>query len=406
MSRNYILCLPLPTIGEFFYRTASLVTIILQAVILDWYLIYYGSKTSYGWIAADCIVIATFVVSYVYADLYFKSKSSEKPDPVSVPLRTVTIGADDANKTDPNEQDENNRKLAENENVDDADDEYHKEQYEEICRIIGEESITNNNRNVAENIALSDRLNKARDDKKMQHLKTGRLRTKYNLGALPLAYISWAIYSSILIAKMLVILLRHGHQLDVKLLFKSNMLELAFVSTACVFAFVVLGHKQIPRGQEQQKTVIDYLTGRVLMDIIDSMELLDFVYESAMDSEAEKRQKMEPAVKYAILLFVSIQIFLPTIGLFQLSATNFAHDRPRKIWTMIHQMLNLFLENIPFLTIRIYLWSMNQFTESTFVFIVKNVFEITMNDWDFVIWLKTWITTKLSKREGTPPAAT
>ncbi|XP_055351519.1 uncharacterized protein LOC129597854 [Paramacrobiotus metropolitanus] len=401
MSRHHIFCLPLPTIGECFHRAASLVTIILQAVILDWYLIYYGSQASYGWIAADCIVAATFVVSYVYADLYFKSQSCEK-DAVSVPLRAVAISADDTNKTVANEQEEDNRNLTANDNVDDADDGYHQEQHEDICRVIGEDSNAHNNRNVAENIDLSDRLNKARDDKKMQHLKAGRLRTKYHLGALPLAYISWAIYSSILIGKMLVILLRHGQQLDVKLLFKSNMLELAFVSTACVFAFVVLGHKQIPRGQEQQRAVISYLTGRVLMDIIDSVELLNFLYD---DGHAEQ-PKMQPAVKYAILLFVSIQIFLPTIGLFQLSGTNFAHDRPRKIWKMIHQMLNLFLENIPFLTIRIYLWSMNQFTESTFVFIVKNVFEITMNDWDFVRWLQTWITTKLSRREGTPPMTT
>ncbi|XP_055336870.1 uncharacterized protein LOC129587252 [Paramacrobiotus metropolitanus] len=450
--------LPRPTVTEFFLRTSSVVILTLQAVILDWYLVHYGGNIhAFGWIAADIVVIGIFLLSYVYADLYFKQNQIKQNSGNKAPRRHRRRRKKEETRTDdPNEpkseisDDHDSTRISlhpftdaefdDRENGDASTDELDgsappdavdwEYKYEptmaelfEEAEKSDEEDADNQKRTAVAEVNRLDADNhsktstassisifpdvaeayhtlqgqlKVRDDKIISGLSVGRIRRKYKLGALPLAYISWAVYAGVLIAKMQVILVTFGSTLNPNMLFGSNMLELAFVSTAGVFAFVVSGHKRIPRHQKGQKTVIDYMKGRVLMDIIDSVELLEYVYEAG--SKEAAHNNIGPALKITILVLISIQIFLPSVGLYQLSATNFAHKNPPMIWTMIHQMLNLFLENAPYLIIRIYMWANNLFTESTFVFIAKNIFEITMNDWDFIVWLRIWIYSKFFRK--------
>lgn len=405
----------LPTATEFCLRSLTIIIVVLQSVILDWYLVHYGGNgQAIGWVAADIVVVVVFILSFIYADLYFKQnqqqprgtkKGEENAEGEAQPhitgsterMESPKNGETDAKDVEKaiaegkrrsqlngnlhiNSPNENEPLKPDSEFLEDfeADNEDPDQDYQSMSAVQKYNSV--------------QKKRTILDDHLMSSLKVGPIRKKYHLGALPLAYLSWALYSSVLIAKMMVTFFSFGELLDSNLLLGSNMLELAFVSTAAVFALIVSSHKQIPRGQKLQKTVIAYMQGRVLMDIIDSVELLEFVYAPDVD---KSQPKIEPAVKIAILVLVAIQVFLPTLGLYQLSATNFAYDQKDTVlsgfWTMLHQMLNLFLENIPFLVIRIYLWSNNQFTESTFVFITKNVFEIVFNDWDFIIWLKLWI---------------
>lgn len=183
---------------------------------------------------------------------------------------------------------------------------------------------------------------------------------------------------------MLVIFLTFGDDLDANLLFGSNMLELAFVSTAAIFGLVVASHRKVPKSQVNQRNVISYMQNQVLMDIIDSVELLEFLYED--EPQPEKHPKLELHVRNAILAFVVIQLVIPTLSFYQLSATNFADQDPKLFWSMLQQFCNVFGENIPFLVIRIHMWKNNQHTESTFIFITKNVMEICTNQWEFVGW--------------------
>ncbi|GAU94149.1 hypothetical protein RvY_05975 [Ramazzottius varieornatus] len=53
---------------------------------------------------------------------------------------------------------------------------------------------------------------------------------------------------------------------------------------------------------------------------------------------------------------------------------------------------------IPFLVIRIYLFTEHQFTESSFIFIIKNVYGILTNLWELHHWLlAVWNSRKESK---------
>ncbi|GAU94150.1 hypothetical protein RvY_05976 [Ramazzottius varieornatus] len=135
------------------------------------------------------------------------------------------------------------------------------------------------------------------EDNRVRSLDVGTIRKKYKLGSLPLAYLSC--------------------------FFGSKMLELAFASTAVVFALVVSSHKKALK-KTHQKPVIRWMQNHVMLDMLDSVEMLEFLYENS----AESHRKIPECVKSTILAFVTIQLLLPSVGLYQLSATNFAHENP------------------------------------------------------------------------------
>ena len=60
-------------------RIFSLLAIVTQAALLDWYLVKYGGSEEWlAWIVADVIVLGVFIASYVYADIYFQQYNFEK----------------------------------------------------------------------------------------------------------------------------------------------------------------------------------------------------------------------------------------------------------------------------------------------------------------------------------------
>jgi len=65
---------------------------------------------------------------------------------------------------------------------------------------------------------------------------------------------------------------------------------------------------------------------------------------------------------------------------------------------MVQQILGMFFGNIPFLVIRIYLITQEQFTESSFIFIIKNCYGIVINTYEFVHWVRLILA---SRKNGT-----
>ncbi|GAU92387.1 hypothetical protein RvY_04472 [Ramazzottius varieornatus] len=382
--------------STFLVRAVSVILVITQGGILDWYLGYYGGTTVVGWIVADALVVALFIASYLLADTYFehlqqfvvqaviqhspidhfedavlrldhdyprppsgilqahdaRQRAGDYPNGVTKPFKTeLNDDAVSSAKSTVTQRIKNDYTIEEPElsGLDECD----------ICRV------------------------RRRAQKHAALLQIGHFRRKYNLGALPLSYVSWAFYSIILTSKMLVIFLTFGDELNERLLFGTNMLELAFVATAGVFGLVLVSHRKVPKKRANQRLVINYMQNQALMDIIDSVEMLYFLFDHSPD------QKLNVYVRNAILALVSIQLIIPTLGLYQLSTTNFADQQMKMFWSMLQQFINVFGENVPFLVIRIYMWTKNQHTGNTFVFVAKNIVEICTNQWDFVGWGKS-----------------
>ena len=366
------------TCSQFLVRVISISLIIIQAGILDWYLGYYGGKTVVGWLIADVFVLALFIASYLLADSYFKQLHErliqtdvENPsfaqfeDAVLRLDNTLTNGESTNNdehlngnlhSTSPSKS--NVKQRIKNDGKSEEIDEPEWSGFSEcdICKV---------RRRASQSAALQ---------------QIGHSRRKYKLGALPLSYVSWAFYSIILISKMHVIFLTFGDELDERLLFGTNMLELAFVATAGVFGLVLVSHRKVPKKKISQRLIINYMQNQALMDIVDSVEMLYFLFDHGSD------HVLNIHVRNAILALVSIQLIIPTLGFYRLSMTNFADEKLKMFWSMLQQFINIFGENVPFLVIRIYMWTNNQHTGNTFVFVAKNIVEICTNQWDFVGW--------------------
>lgn len=74
-----------------------------------------------------------------------------------------------------------------------------------------------------------------------------------------------------------------------------------------------------------------------------------------------------------IIALASVNIMLPAVTIYKLSASNFGRTYNVPLETL-YKVLHLLLVNLPFLAFRIYLWQM--FSTDTAIFMIKNVYAI------------------------------
>jgi len=74
-----------------------------------------------------------------------------------------------------------------------------------------------------------------------------------------------------------------------------------------------------------------------------------------------------------ILGLSSINLMLPAVGLYKLTVTSFG-ETPLLL-EILYKFLHLFLVNIPYLSVRIYLWQYYSYSDTS-VFLVKNIYAI------------------------------
>lgn len=79
------------------------------------------------------------------------------------------------------------------------------------------------------------------------------------------------------------------------------------------------------------------------------------------------------ALENCVIALASVNLVLPAITIYKLSASNFGrvYNVPLE---SLYKFLHLLLVNVPFLCIRIYLWSM--FSTDTAIFMIKNIYAI------------------------------
>lgn len=109
----------------------------------------------------------------------------------------------------------------------------------------------------------------------------------------------------------------------------------------------------------------------VLLEIVDSVEFLTILFT------AEHNLLIPTFVFNMILAFTCINFILPAIGLYQLSGSNFSREKPRENFYIFQTILSTVFGNMPFLIIRVFLWTDHQFTNALFV--MKNIIAIVQN---------------------------
>lgn len=188
--------------------------------------------------------------------------------------------------------------------------------------------------------------------------------TPIQTGPLPLGYFAWLVYSSLLAARVALIFKDIAFKLNEEDFFGPNTLKISISSAAFVFLFLLLTHHNA-ETDSLRKVFINELTGTVVFDVLDSVDILDVLFDH------EAIEDFPVHLDTAIITVACINLILPTIPLATLSSTHFGHRKAPKEIIFLHKMLLVFLVNLPLLIIRLLLWHV--LSKEISVFPVKNL---------------------------------
>lgn len=191
--------------------------------------------------------------------------------------------------------------------------------------------------------------------------------TPIQTGALPLGYLAWFVYSGFLSTRVAIIFRDFAFKLKEEDFFGPNTLKINISLAAFVFMLLLLSHHDAEVDSDR-KYVIAELTGTVIFDVLDSIDVLDILFDK------EAVEDFPVHMDTAIIVIACVNLILPTLPLMTLSRTHYGHkSTPREIM-MLHKMLLVFLVNLPLLNIRLLLWHL--LSRDISVFPMKNVIVI------------------------------
>lgn len=132
----------------------------------------------------------------------------------------------------------------------------------------------------------------------------------------------------------------------------SNLLKVAVGLSALVFIIMLQAH----HNHDPDSPHSGYITGvchNIAVEVFDSVTLLSLLIVQDRNYSYLKIWNFNQL----IIVLSSINLVLPTITLYSLSLSDFGRHLDRVIHIkVLTQLLQLFVINIPFLGVRIYLW--------------------------------------------------
>jgi len=240
-------------------------------------------------------------------------------------------------------------------------------------------------------LELDNKTNRA-NEKQIQKVIQARiyknvacLSPKY-FGTLPFSFMAWLTYSVYLSAKIGVIFSSNipGFMTESKLNgsagaammaideedpihgLGTNLLKVAVGLSALVFIIMLQAH----HNHQDNTAHGGYVLGvchNIAVEVFDSATLLSLLI--VPDRELNYLKIMN--FNKVIVVLSCINLILPTLTLYSMSMSDFGRRMTRvSKLSVISQSLNLLVVNVPFLSIRLYLWATYNYELSLFV--VKN----------------------------------
>lgn len=113
---------------------------------------------------------------------------------------------------------------------------------------------------------------------------------------------------------------------------------------------------------------VNYLIGTTVFELLDCVTFLGILLVE------ESKIILSYPLENFVLAFSVINFLLPTITLYKLSLSNFGRSKCPVGALLLYKILHLLLVNIPYLGVRVYLWT--AFDKDVSLFIVKNILGI------------------------------
>ena len=179
-------------------------------------------------------------------------------------------------------------------------------------------------------------------------------------------YIAWLAYSVHLIPQVGTIFKRFSDKLDKESFLNPNFLKLTLSITPLLFVCLIYSHHKTQESFAR-KTYVQMLVGSVTLDLFDSVEMLEYLFD---------KEHISALVENAIIAFSCINFSLPVLALYELK--NNAFDETGQVpivsFKLLYVLSFLCFVNIPFLVIRAYLWDVYKLDVS--ILITKNILGI------------------------------
>ncbi|KAJ1530871.1 hypothetical protein ONE63_005714 [Megalurothrips usitatus] len=190
------------------------------------------------------------------------------------------------------------------------------------------------------------------------------------LGMLPLSYVSWFLYSCMLLAKVIIIFKSEiPEQLSPTEAFGPQLLQIAIAMSGIIFLLLVEGHNWAERGSPRYIYVTG-VCGKTGIEILDTVSLLSILLLASTQSF------LTTTLENAVIILSAFNFFLPVLALYKLSLCDFAAHPFSLPIAVLHNLLHLCLVDVPFLCVRVYLWV--YYKQHASIFIMKNVFSIIL----------------------------
>lgn len=113
---------------------------------------------------------------------------------------------------------------------------------------------------------------------------------------------------------------------------------------------------------------INFLVGTTVFELLDCVTFLSILLVE------ESKIILTYPLENFVLAFSCINFLLPTITLYKISMSNFGRAECPVGALLLYKILHLLLVNVPYLAVRIYLWT--AFDRDVSLFIVKNILGI------------------------------
>lgn len=191
-----------------------------------------------------------------------------------------------------------------------------------------------------------------------------------------LAWLSWLLISTSVAIKTIIAFNEFASHLveDDPSFFGPNTLKTAIALGSCVFFLLLTTQHNSIVGSDRRR-YIEELAGTVVFDILDTVDILEILFDAA------KVELFWKGLKEIILAVVTMNLLIPTIPLMTLCQTEFGHHRPDPWVTNLHTFLIAVAVNLPILMVRLILW--NVFSLAISPFTLKNCMLLSMTAYDF-----------------------
>ena len=192
--------------------------------------------------------------------------------------------------------------------------------------------------------------------------------TNSKFGSLPLVYVVWFVYSSLLTAKVVLLFkLDVAQSLDANSAFGPQLLKVIIASAAVVFLLLVETHNNAEPHSDEQ-SYIYYLITSTVFEIFDSVTFLGILFPM------QTKIILTYPLENSILVLSCVNFILPTMTLYKLSLSEFGCRQKPLGLQLLYKGLHLCLVNIPYFVIRVYLWTL--YDHDVTLFLLKNILAV------------------------------